>query len=111
MCYRETAHYVVLCDRCGLAAPEGTGWWTPSHADRAALEAGWEISLTEHLCPLCAPRSTHAPSSTADVADDAAGAVNRERAALPPAVETSTRLDICWPPPSAGAARSREESR
>ncbi len=23
MCYRETAHYVVLCDRCGLAAPEG----------------------------------------------------------------------------------------
>ena len=29
MCYLETAHYVVLCDRCGLAAPEGTGWWTP----------------------------------------------------------------------------------
>lgn len=23
MCYRETAHCVVLCDRCGLTAPEG----------------------------------------------------------------------------------------
>ena len=57
MCYRETAHYVVLCDHCGLAAPEGTGWWTPSHADRAALEAGWNMTATEHLCPACATAS------------------------------------------------------
>lgn len=53
MCYRETAHYVVLCDRCGLTAPEGAGWSTPSYADEAALEAGWAMTMTEHLCPAC----------------------------------------------------------
>jgi hypothetical protein len=74
MCYRETAHYVVLCDRCGLAAPEGTGWWTPSHADRAALEAGWEMTPTEHLCPTCALGA---------VTDDA-GEVGRVRPARSP---------------------------
>jgi hypothetical protein len=97
MCYRETAHYVVLCDRCGRAAPEGTGWWTPSHADRAALEAGWEMTTTEHLCPTCA---------VAEVTDEAGGG-----GAHPPAVGSSTGPDIYWPPFSAPTARSREESR
>ncbi len=97
MCYRETAHYVVLCDRCGLAAPEGTGWWTPSHADHAALEAGWEMTTTEHLCPTCA---------IAEVTDESGGAVAHR-----PAVGSSTGPDICWPPFSAPAARSPEESR
>lgn len=101
MCYRETAHYVVLCDRCGLAAPEGTGWWTPSHADRAALEAGWEMTPTEHLCPACA---------IASVTDDA-GEAGQDRPALPPVVGSPTRPDICWPPSTAAAARSWEESR
>jgi hypothetical protein len=101
MCYRETAHYVVLCDRCGLAAPEGTGWWTPSHADRAALEAGWEMTTTEHLCPTCA---------VAEVTDEAGGA-GAHRPALPPTLGPSTGPDICWPPFSAHAARSPEESR
>lgn len=101
MCYRETAHYVVLCDRCGLAAPEGTGWWTPSHADQAALEAGWDMTPTEHLCPTCA---------IADVAEDACGALGG-RPALPPPVGSSTRPDISWPPSSAATTRSWEESR
>lgn len=101
MCYRETAHYVVLCDRCGRAAPEGTGWWTPSHADRAALEAGWEMTTTEHLCPTCA---------IAEVTDEAGGAVAHQPA-LPPTVRFSTGPDIYWPPASATAAHSREESR
>lgn len=101
MCYRETAHYVVLCDRCGRAAPEGTGWWTPSHADRAALEAGWGMTTTEHLCPTCA---------IAEVTDEAGGAV-AHRPALPPTVRFSTGPDIYWPPASATAAHSREESR
>lgn len=54
MCYRLTSHYLVLCDRCGLTAPEGDGWTTPSYADEAALEAGWAMTMTEHLCPSCA---------------------------------------------------------
>lgn len=54
MCYRETAHYVVLCDHCGLTGPEGAGWSTPSYADEAALAAGWAMTMTEHLCPTCA---------------------------------------------------------
>jgi len=53
MCYRQTSHYLVLCDQCGLTAPEGEGWSTPSSADEAALEAGWEMTMTEHLCPAC----------------------------------------------------------
>lgn len=101
MCYRETAHYVVLCDRCGLAAPEGMGWWTPSHAGRAALEAGWEMTPTEHLCPTCALGA---------VTDDP-GEVGRVRPALPQVAGSSTRPDICWPPSSAAGARSWEESR
>jgi hypothetical protein len=101
MCYRETAHYVVLCDRCGQAAPEGTGWWTPSHADRAALEAGWAMTTTEHLCPTCA---------VAEATGEPGGA-DAYRPALPPAVGSSTGPDICWPPFSASAARSPEESR
>lgn len=102
MCYRETAHYVVLCDRCGLAAPEGTGWWTPTHADRAALEAGWEMTATEHLCPTCA---------IADVTDNDTGAASQERPALPPATETSTLADLCWPASSTGAVRSWAQTR
>lgn len=54
MCYRLTSHYLVLCDRCGLTAPEGAGWASPSYADEAALEAGWAMTMTEHLCPACA---------------------------------------------------------
>ena len=99
MCYRETALYVVLCDHCGLAAPEGTGWWTPSHADRAALEAGWNMTATEHLCPACA---------TASVTEDG---TDQDRPALPPIVASSRRPDICWPPSSAAAARAWDEPR
>lgn len=54
MSYRETMHYVVLCDHCGLTAPEGTDCTTPTLADEAALEAGWEMTATEHLCTGCA---------------------------------------------------------
>ena len=97
MCYRETAHYVVLCDRCGLAAPEGTGWWTPSLADRAALEAGWEMTTTEHLCPACA----------IDAMTDEAGGAGPDRPALPPVVGPASRPDICWPPSTPAAARTR----
>ncbi|MFZ2503963.1 MAG: hypothetical protein WAW88_14965 [Nocardioides sp.] len=99
MCYRETALYVVLCDHCGLAAPEGTGWWTPSHADRAALEAGWDMTSTEHLCPTCA---------TASVTEEGA---DQDRPALLPVVGSSTRSDICWPPCSVAAARAWDEPR
>lgn len=99
MCYRETAHYVVMCDNCGLAAPEGTGWWTPSHADRAALEAGWNMTATEHLCPACA---------TASVTEEG---TDQERPALPPIVAPSMRPDICWPPSSVTAARAWDEPR
>lgn len=101
MCYRETAHYVVLCDRCGLAAPEGTGWWTPSIADQAALDAGWEMTATEHLCPECV---------IAGVTDEAGGGA-AERPALPPPGGAQRRPDVCWSPPACAAARSWEESR
>jgi len=102
MCYRETAHYVVLCDRCGLAAPEGTGWWTPSIADQAALEAGWEMTATEHLCPACV---------IAGQTDEAGGAAADRPALPPPPVRALGRPDICWSPSAAAAARSWEESR
>lgn len=101
MCYRQTAHYVVLCDRCGLAAPEGTGWWTPSIADQAALDAGWEMTATEHLCPSCL---------VADLTDDA-GAAAVDRPALPPPAGARNRADVSWSPSPAGAPRSWEESR
>lgn len=101
MCYREAAHYVVLCDRCGLAAPEGTGWWTPSLADRAALEAGWEMTRTEHLCPTCA--SAENPEGP--------GGAGPDRPALEPVLGPAPRPDVCWPPSSAAATRSREGSR
>lgn len=102
MCYRETSHYVVLCDRCGVAAPEGTGWWTPTLADRAALEAGWEMTPTEHLCPGC---------MLGEVTDDPGGG-GAGRPALPPVAGSSSRPDVCWPPPaSPAAARSWQESR
>ena len=101
MCYRETAHYVVLCDRCGLAAPEGTGWWTPTLADRAALEAGWEMTQTEHLCPTCA---------IAEMTEETGGA-GPDRPALPPVRCPAPRPDIGWPPSTTAAARSWEESR
>lgn len=99
MCYRETAHYVVMCDRCGLAATEGTGWWTPSHADRAALEAGWNMTATEHLCPACA---------TASVPEEG---TDQDRPALPPIVAPSMRPDICWPASSVAAARAWDKPR
>lgn len=101
MCYRETAHYVVLCDRCGLVAPEGTGWWTPSIADQAALEAGWEMTATEHLCPGCV---------IAGHTDEAGGAA-ADRPLLPPTAGAQRPPDVCWSPYTAAAARSREESR
>lgn len=101
MCYRQTAHYVVLCDRCGLAAPEGTGWWTPSIADQAALDAGWEMTATEHLCPSCL---------VADLTDDAGGAAV-DRPALPPPAGAHNRADVSWSPSPAGEPHSWEESR
>lgn len=101
MCYRETAHYVVLCDRCGLGAPEGTGWWTPSIADQAALEAGWEMTATEHLCPGCV---------IAGHTDETGGAA-ADRPPLPPPAGAQRPPDVCWSPYTAAAARSREESR
>lgn len=105
MCYRETAHYVILCDRCGLGAPEGTGWATPSLADQAALEAGWEMTATEHLCPLCA-----IAMATGEL-DEAGGAVPDRPAMQPPADGPSRRPDVCWAPAATAAARSWEESR
>lgn len=100
MCYRQTAHYVVLCDRCGLAAPEGTGWWTPSIADQAALQAGWEMTSTEHLCPACL---------VVDLTDDA-GTATIDRPPLPPPVGAQKHPDISWPPAPATATHSWEES-
>jgi hypothetical protein len=83
MCYRQTSHYLVLCDRCGLTAPEGPGWSTPSTADEAALEAGWEMTMTEHLCPDCAlAATTDEPGD--DLLDPTAVSTPGERPALTP---------------------------
>lgn len=77
---------VVLCDRCSLAAPEGTGWWTPSVADRAALDAGWEMTPTEHLCPACASAKL----------DEAEGG-DQHLSSLPVTAEPVSQPDVCWP--------------
>lgn len=95
MCYREAAYYVVLCDRCALAAPEGMGWWTPSLADRAALEAGWEMTATEHLCPACAITSVTEEGAPQDRPD------------MSVVVGPAPLPDICWPASTAAAARTR----
>lgn len=108
MCYRETAHYVVLCDRCGLTAPEGAGWSTPSYADEAALEAGWAMTMTEHLCPACALAAM--PDDLEDLEDDLDGVTSAgPRPALTPSVagsEGSTRVPV-----TAGTARGVGERR
>jgi hypothetical protein len=92
MAYRETYCYVVLCDRCSATAPEGTGWRTPAIADRAAIEAGWEMTRTEHLCPACSVLEASEPDGGVDPVT--AGP------ALPPAPTSVTRPDVCWPPGS-----------
>lgn len=61
MCYRENVFYVVMCDRCGQSAPAGDGWWTPTLADRAAGDAGWVMTRTEHLCPPCLSSAREMP--------------------------------------------------
>lgn len=106
MCYREATHYTVLCDHCGLTAPAGTGWRTPSHADRAALDAGWEMTWTEHLCPLCA-------IVVAAIEVDGAGGVGPDRVPLwvPAAPSRARRPDICWPPDSTAAPSSWGQMR
>ena len=90
MCYRENVFYVVLCDRCGQAAPEGTGWWTPSLADRAATGAGWEITRTEHACPQCVA-SDRKPPLGSELKPGLAGEADD-------GPSSSSRLDVCWPP-------------
>ena len=106
MAYRETCRYIVLCDRCGCAAPEGTaGWWTPAIADQAALEAGWVMTTTEHLCPQCQPGEVPEDPSGRDAVP--AG----HRPGIRPAVGEPSRPDVCWPPSSPAAANSWEESR
>ncbi|GAB3201790.1 hypothetical protein GCM10027062_24830 [Nocardioides hungaricus] len=104
MAYRETYSYVVLCDRCGVTAPEGTGWWTPAIADRAAIEAGWVMTRTEHLCPSC---------SAVEAGDEGEGAAERcpSRAALRPSPEPARRTDVCWPPSSPAADQAWEGTR
>ena len=103
MAYRETYRYVVLCDRCGLTAPEGTGWWTPEIADRGATEAGWVITRTEHLCPAC---------SAVEAADEDGGVEPAPaRPGLAPVPGPPPRPEVCWPRSSQAAAHSWEESR
>jgi hypothetical protein len=105
MAYREVYRYGVLCDRCGGGAPEGpSGWWTPAIADRAAIEAGWVITRTEHLCPLC--QSVEAPDDVAGL--DSVSSVPRP--ALRPAASASSRPDVCWPASSPAADQSWEGS-
>lgn len=107
MCYRETAHYVVLCDRCGLTAPEGAGWSTPSYADVAALEAGWAMTMTEHLCPDCALAA--GPDDLEDLDDLDGVAFAGPRPPLTPSVagsEGTRRVPV-----TAATARSVGERR
>lgn len=103
MAYREVSLYVVVCDHCGIVAPDGgtAGWWTPSIADRAALEAGWALTATEHLCPVCRPLEQHADAADGDAAS------SEPRPAIRPASPAPPRADVCWPPlssPSSPAA-------
>ena len=57
MCYRLTSHYLVLCDRCGLTAPEGAGWTTPSCADAwtAAVTSTETTSVARRQAPCTLP--------------------------------------------------------
>ena len=64
-----------------------------------ALEAGWNMTATEHLCPACA---------TASVTEEG---TEQDRPALPPIVAPSMRPDICWPVSSVAAARAWDEPR
>jgi len=105
MSYRETMHYVVLCDHCGLVAPEGTEGTTPTLADVAALEAGWEMTATEHLCPSCA--------GALAIADfGGSGGVGPDRPAIqPPNAAAPRHPDVSGSRAVAGRARSCEEPR
>ncbi len=102
MCYRQTSHYLVLCDRCGLSGPEGPGWSTPSYADEAALEVGWEMTMTEHLCPDCAR------AALPDQLDEDLRGLAEARALLPPAAE-HCRHPHAPPPAPALVANGRTE--
>lgn len=84
MAYREACSYVVLCDGCGLAGPEGTGWRTPGIADQAALRTGWAITTTEHLCPACAVSRA---AGVGDLVSDPEALTQ----------EPPSRPDVCWP--------------
>ena len=100
MAYRETCCYSVLCDGCGITAPEGTGWRTPDIADQAALEAGWVITPRQHLC-LCCGVLPAAPSI------DPEEELDPVRPALAPsAAAPAGHMDLCWPP-VAGPAHPR----
>ena len=112
MCYRLTSHYLVLCDRCGLTAPEGAGWTTPSCADEAALEAGWAMTMTEHLCPACAIASMLADrDDELDEMEDLDGvAVPGPRPALSPTAAGSEGRDRARIP-SVSTARSGKGPR
>lgn len=96
MAYRETCCYSVLCDGCGITAPEGTGWRTPDIADRAALEAGWVITPRTHLCLCCCTAPNTSPNSDLVVEVDP----DSVRPGLAPATATAApdRMDLCWPP-------------
>jgi len=100
MAYRETYCYVVLCDRCGVTAPEGSGWWTPAIADRAAIEAGWVMTRTDHLCPAC----------SAFEACDQDGGVDPVPA-RPALMSVPGSHDVCWPPSSPAADQAWEGTR
>jgi hypothetical protein len=105
MSYRETMHYVVLCDHCGLAAPEGTDCTTPTLADEAALEAGWEMTATEHLCPGCAV-------ALATTGSDGSGGAGPDRPAIQPSNATPPRHpDVSGSRAVTARPRSWEESR
>lgn len=103
MGYRETCQYVVLCDRCGLTVPEATGWRTPAIADQAALAAGWSITRTEHLCPVC----TKVDAGSED------GGVRTASASpmLAPATGSPRRHDVCWPPSQPSSDQAWERNR
>lgn len=108
MAYREVSFYVVVCDYCGIVAPDGgtAGWWTPTIADHAALEAGWALTATEHLCPVCRPLERQV--DVADAADG--GAASEPRPAIRPASPAPPRPDVCWPPSPSPPASSPASS-
>lgn len=107
MAYREVYLYVVLCDHCGIVAPDGgtAGWWTPASADHAALEAGWAITATEHRCPVCRPIESQDGLAAADTV------ASGPRPALRPA-QAAPRRDVCWTPtPPAHSQATWEKPR